>query len=65
MAAVGPVLGGWLIDTVGWRAIFLINLPLAIGAILLTLRFVDEVRREQAAPTLDLLGGSLLQLAVS
>ena len=27
--AVGPVLGGWLIDTVGWRAIFLINLPLA------------------------------------
>ena len=33
MAAIGPVLGGWLIDTVGWRAIFLINLPLAAGAI--------------------------------
>ena len=29
MGAAGPVLGGWLIDTVGWRAIFLINLPLA------------------------------------
>ena len=28
----GPVLGGWLIDAVGWRAIFLINLPLARGA---------------------------------
>src|ERR1700754_2175669 len=33
MAAVGPVLGGWLIDMVGWRAIFFINLPLAAGAI--------------------------------
>src|SRR5882757_2664300 len=35
MAAIGPVLGGWLIDTVGWRAIFLINLAPALGAILL------------------------------
>src|SRR6201999_1897250 len=37
MAAAGPVLGGWLIDTVGWRAIFLLNIPLALGAIVLTL----------------------------
>ena len=37
LAAIGPVLGGWLIDVVGWRAIFLINLPLAAGAILLAL----------------------------
>src|ERR1700681_1621825 len=33
MGAFGPVLGGWLIDTVGWRSIFLINPPLATGAI--------------------------------
>ena len=39
LAAIGPVLGGWLIDTVGWRAIFLINLPLAAGAIVLALIF--------------------------
>jgi MFS family permease len=32
VGAVGPVLGGWLIDTVGWRAIFLLNLPLASPA---------------------------------
>src|SRR5450432_4164587 len=32
--AIGPVLGGWLIDTVGWQAIFLINLPVAAGAVL-------------------------------
>src|ERR1700730_6266491 len=31
--AAGPILGGWLIDTVGWRAIFLLNLPLAVAAI--------------------------------
>ncbi|HEY5264131.1 MAG TPA: MFS transporter, partial [Steroidobacteraceae bacterium] len=31
MSAAGPVLGGWLIDTVGWRWIFVINIPLAAG----------------------------------
>lgn len=41
-AAVAPLLGGWLVDNVGWPAIFYINLPLALGAILLALRFVTE-----------------------
>ena len=39
MGAIGPVLGGGLIDLVSWRAIFLINLPLAAGAILLAWRY--------------------------
>ena len=43
-AAVAPLLGGWLVDTVGWPAIFYINLPLAAGAILLALLFVTESR---------------------
>jgi len=59
MAAMGPVLGGWLIDTLGWRAIFLINLPLAAGAILLALLFVKDARRKSDAPALDLSGGFL------
>jgi len=42
MAAVAPLLGGWLVTNVGWPAIFYINLPLALGAILLALRFVAE-----------------------
>jgi EmrB/QacA subfamily drug resistance transporter len=42
MAAVAPLLGGWLVGTVGWPAIFYINLPLALGAILLALRYVAE-----------------------
>ena len=42
MGALGPVLGGWLIDTVGWQAIFFIYLPLASGAVVLAGRFVPK-----------------------
>jgi EmrB/QacA subfamily drug resistance transporter len=57
MGALGPVLGGWLIDTVGWRAIFLINLPLATGAIVLATMLAGEARPEGQPAALDLLGG--------
>jgi MFS family permease len=59
MAALGPVLGGWLIDTIGWRSIFLINLPLAAGAIALAIAFVRDAHREDKAPPLDVWGGVL------
>jgi EmrB/QacA subfamily drug resistance transporter len=59
MGAAGPVLGGWLIDGVGWRAIFLINLPLAIGAILLAVIFVKDTWPERGSPALDVSGGLL------
>ncbi|WP_157216597.1 MFS transporter [Flavisphingomonas formosensis] len=41
-SAVGPPLGGWLVDGVGWRAIFFLNLPVAAAAILIARRFVAE-----------------------
>lgn len=41
-AAVAPLIGGWLVGTAGWPAIFYINLPLALGAILLAIRHVPE-----------------------
>ena len=53
--AIGPLLGGWLIGTVGWRAIFLINLPLAAGAIALGWAYVGE-SRERQVKALDWLG---------
>jgi EmrB/QacA subfamily drug resistance transporter len=50
-AAIAPLIGGWLVGTVGWPAIFYINLPLAFGAILLALRFVAESREPGAGRT--------------
>lgn len=41
-AAIGPALGGWLIDHVSWRAVFFLNLPLAIIVIVIALRHVPE-----------------------
>jgi EmrB/QacA subfamily drug resistance transporter len=58
MGAIGPVIGGWLIDLGSWRAIFLLNLPLAIGAIILAWRFVPREQERSAFP-LDTLGGML------
>src|SRR5437588_2512699 len=41
-AAIGPVLGGWLVETISWRAVFFINVPLAILVIVISLRHVPE-----------------------
>ena len=49
-AAAGPVLGGWLVDQVSWRAIFLLNVPLAIAAAGLAFGFAGESRDEKAKP---------------
>jgi EmrB/QacA subfamily drug resistance transporter len=59
MGALGPVLGGWLVDLGSWRAIFLINLPIAAAAVLLTLRYVPE-DRERRSEALDVWGSVLI-----
>jgi EmrB/QacA subfamily drug resistance transporter len=41
-AAIGPVLGGWLVDQVSWRAVFFINIPLAIIVIVIAMWRVPE-----------------------
>src|SRR4051794_20217716 len=56
--AVGPFLGGWLVEWT-WRAVFLINLPLAAIVVVVALRHVPEARAPQAARPLDVPGPAL------
>lgn len=63
-AALGPVLGGWLIDNVSWRAVFFINLPLAAAVIAIALRHVPESRNAKVQGKLDWLGALLVTLGL-
>lgn len=64
MGAAGPVLGGWLIDIADWRAIFLINLPVAAATILLAWRHVP-VDGESGTGPLDRAGAALATLGLA
>ena len=61
-AVIGPVLGGWMISSdafgIGWRSVFLINLPIGLALVVLALRFVPNTRSEQPL-RLDLVGVAL------
>ncbi len=54
--ALGPLLGGWLTEEVSWRAIFFLNLPVAVGAIVVTLFAAHESRDETVGRTVDIPG---------
>jgi EmrB/QacA subfamily drug resistance transporter len=54
--AVGPLLGGWLVQVASWRLVFLINVPLAVLVIAVALRHVPESRNTDAAGGLDIAG---------
>jgi EmrB/QacA subfamily drug resistance transporter len=58
-AAIGPVLGGWLVEYASWRWVFFINLPIAVIVILLSLWRVPESRDETASKRLDWRGATL------
>ncbi|MBV9211070.1 MAG: MFS transporter, partial [Acidobacteria bacterium] len=62
-AAIGPVIGGWLIEHVSWRAVFFLNLPLAVAVLALVFRHVPE-SRDKEARGLDLMGAALATLSL-
>src|SRR5712671_1403171 len=62
--ALGPLLGGWLIEHVSWRAVFFLNVPLALAIIVLVILFVPESRDEEEAGRLDLTGAVLATLSL-
>ncbi len=58
-AALGPVLGGWLVQHLSWRWVFFINLPVALAAVIIALWHVPETRAEGAGGRLDWPGVAL------
>jgi len=60
MAAVGPLLGGWLTTYLSWRWAFFINVPVALIAIFGTLRYIGESKDENAKSGLDPVGFVLI-----
>jgi EmrB/QacA subfamily drug resistance transporter len=57
--AIGPFVGGWLVDGPGWRWAFLINVPVAAAVIVIALVSIPETRDPHAARRLDLVGAGL------
>src|SRR5205085_6571938 len=64
-AAVGPFLGGWLVEAATWRLVFLINLPLAAVVVWVTMQHVPESRDVDMAPGLDISGALLAALGLA
>jgi EmrB/QacA subfamily drug resistance transporter len=62
--AIGPVIGGFLTENVGWRSIFWINVPIGLAAVVLTRRFVPESRADRVR-RLDPVGQLLVVIALA
>ncbi len=59
MTAIGPFLGGWLVESASWRWIFVINVPFAAVVVWAGVRHVPETRNDHAPPGLDVAGAVL------
>jgi EmrB/QacA subfamily drug resistance transporter len=63
--ALGPLLGGYLVEAVSWRAVFVINIPLGILVMALATRHVPETRDPMASSRLDFPGAALTALGLA
>ena len=61
---MGPFLGGWIVQAIGWRWVFLINLPVAAAVVAVTMRHVPETSDPSAHGRFDILGAGLAALAL-
>ncbi len=59
LAALGPFVGGWLVEHVSWQSIFFLNIPLGLLALFITLKFVPESRNPDSKK-IDLIGTILI-----
>jgi EmrB/QacA subfamily drug resistance transporter len=64
-AAIGPLLGGYLVDSVSWRAIFLLNIPLGAFVVVMANRHVPETKDPGATGRLDFPGAVLAALGLA
>jgi len=64
-AAIGPFVGGWLVQYASWRWAFLLNVPLAIVTVWITRVTVPETRDEQASRRFDVTGATLATVALA
>jgi EmrB/QacA subfamily drug resistance transporter len=62
--SLGPPIGGWIVGAWGWRAIFWLNVFLSLGALGLTLRYLDHEWREAAGEKFDTIGAAAYALSV-
>ncbi len=63
--AIGPVVGGLLVESVSWQSIFFLNLPVAVGAVIVALFAVRESRDETVAQRIDLPGVATLTVGLA
>ena len=63
--AIGPFLGGWLVDAASWRWIFLLNVPLGAAVVAVAIRHVPETQDPQAGGPIDVTGALLGALALA
>ena len=64
-AVVGPLLGGWLTDTVGWHWIFYVNLPIGAITLFIIYRYLPSLKRSGVRHSLDYLGAAVFTVAIS
>lgn len=62
--AIGPVLGGWLVEHVSWRAVFFLNLPLALAVLVISMWRVPESREDEPG-ALDWIGAALATVGLA